>query len=96
MLFRITEDATTYFVRQRRKGYGKAKGLSSIIVGTFDSIFDTKPPPFRILHQTPSSELYWSKFHISTQYYLCKHSLNMKIKTLLFYESNIQLFVGFF
>ncbi|XP_058791505.1 TBC1 domain family member 9 isoform X2 [Phymastichus coffea] len=57
--FWITEEATTYFVRQRRKGHGKIKGLTSILVGTLDSVFDTKPPPFRILHQTPSSEVYW-------------------------------------
>ncbi|XP_015603181.1 TBC1 domain family member 9 [Cephus cinctus] len=55
----VTEQATVYFVLQRRKGHGKAKGLTSILVGTLDSVFDTKPPPFRILHQTPTSELYW-------------------------------------
>ncbi|KAH0953971.1 hypothetical protein HN011_005478 [Eciton burchellii] len=57
--FWITEQETVYFVLQRRKGHGKAKGLTSILVGTLDSVFDTKPPPFRILHQTPSSEVYW-------------------------------------
>ncbi|XP_034948646.1 TBC1 domain family member 9 [Chelonus insularis] len=57
--FWVTEQATVYFVLQRRKGHGKSKGLSSILVGTLDSVFDTKPPPFRILHQTPSSEVYW-------------------------------------
>lgn len=57
--YRITEQATVYFVLQRRKGHGKTKGLTSILVGTLDSVFDTKPPPFRILHQTPSSEVYW-------------------------------------
>lgn len=62
-IYRITEEASLYFVRQRRKGHGKTKGLTSIIVGTLDSVFDTKPPPFRILHQTPSSEVYWSKPH---------------------------------
>ncbi|XP_074093659.1 TBC1 domain family member 8/9 isoform X2 [Cotesia typhae] len=58
--FWVTEQATVYFVLQRRKGHGKSKGLSSILVGTIDSVFDTKPPPFRILHQTPSSEVYWA------------------------------------
>ncbi|XP_015435801.1 PREDICTED: TBC1 domain family member 9 [Dufourea novaeangliae] len=57
--FWVTEQVTVYFVLQRRKGHGKTKGLSSILVGTLDSVFDTKPPPFRILHQTPSSEVYW-------------------------------------
>lgn len=61
LLYRITEQATVYFVLQRRKGHGKTKGLASILVGTLDSVFDTKPPPFRILHQTPSSEVYWGK-----------------------------------
>ncbi|XP_069703909.1 TBC1 domain family member 9 isoform X3 [Periplaneta americana] len=55
----VTEQANLYFVLQRRKGHGKAKGLSSILVGTLDSVFDTKPPPFRILHQTPTSEVYY-------------------------------------
>lgn len=55
----VTEQANHYFVLQRRKGHGKTKGLSSILVGTLDSVFDTKPPPFRILHQTPSSEVYY-------------------------------------
>lgn len=61
LLYRITEQATVYFVLQRRKGHGKTKGLTSILVGTLDSVFDTKPPPFRILNQTPSSEVYWGK-----------------------------------
>ncbi|XP_076653939.1 TBC1 domain family member 8/9 isoform X1 [Halictus rubicundus] len=55
----VTEQATVYFVLQRRKGHGKTKGLGSILVGTLDIVLDTKPPPFRILHQTPSSEVYW-------------------------------------
>ncbi|KAK7864755.1 hypothetical protein R5R35_012261 [Gryllus longicercus] len=55
----VTEQANLYFVLQRRKGHGKTKGLSSILVGTLDSVFDTKPPPFRILHQTPTSEVYY-------------------------------------
>ncbi|CAB0033563.1 unnamed protein product [Trichogramma brassicae] len=57
--FWITEESTKFFVRQRRKGHGKSKGISSIIVGTLDSVFDTKPPPFRILHQTANSEVFW-------------------------------------
>ncbi|XP_049823440.1 TBC1 domain family member 9 [Aethina tumida] len=54
-----TEDSTLYFVVQHRKGHGTIKGLSSLLVGTMDSIFDTKPAPYRILHQTPSSEVYY-------------------------------------
>jgi len=55
----VTEQSSPYFVLQRRKGHGNTKGLSSILVGTLDSVFDTKPPPFRILHQTPNSEVYY-------------------------------------
>lgn len=54
-----TEESSLYFVLQHRKGHGNAKGLSSLLVGTMDSIFDTKPAPYRILHQTPSSEVYY-------------------------------------
>ncbi|KAK9700703.1 Rab-GTPase-TBC domain [Popillia japonica] len=55
-----TEHSSKYFVLQRRKGHGKSKGLSSLLVGTMDSIFDTKPAPYRILHQTPTSEVYYN------------------------------------
>lgn len=52
----VTEQANPFFTLQRRKGHG-TKGLSSLLVGTLDSVFDTKPPPYRIIHHTPSSEL---------------------------------------
>lgn len=58
---RETEQSSIYFVLQHRKGHGSFKGLTSLLVGTMDSIFDTKPAPYRILHQTPSSELYYRK-----------------------------------
>ncbi|XP_059480535.1 TBC1 domain family member 9 [Neocloeon triangulifer] len=54
----VTEQASPYFVLQRRRGHGSSKGLSSILVGTLDSVFDTKPPPYRILHQTPNAEVF--------------------------------------
>lgn len=60
---RVTEEASPYFLLQHRKGHGKSKGLSSLLVGTLDSIFDTKPPPYRILHQTTSSEVYYRKLN---------------------------------
>lgn len=59
--FRITEKETKYFKLQRRKGHGKSKSLASILIGTMDSVFDTRPPPYRILHQTPNSEVFYSK-----------------------------------
>ncbi|KAJ8722843.1 hypothetical protein PYW07_004023 [Mythimna separata] len=54
-----TDDTSLYFVLQRRKGHGKSKGFSSLLVGTLDSVRDTKPAPYRILHQTPNSEVYY-------------------------------------
>ncbi|XP_022917577.1 TBC1 domain family member 9B [Onthophagus taurus] len=55
-----TERSSIYFVLQRRKGHGRARSLGSLLVRTMDSIFDTKDTPFRILHQTPSSEIYYT------------------------------------
>jgi hypothetical protein len=48
-----------YFVMQERKGHGsEKKGFFSKVVGTFDSVFETKQTkPFRILLQTPRSEV---------------------------------------
>ncbi|CAB3241981.1 unnamed protein product [Arctia plantaginis] len=54
-----TDETTLYFVLQRRKGHEKSKGFYSVLVGTLDSVRDTKPAPYRILHQTPNSEIYY-------------------------------------
>ncbi|XP_034242050.1 TBC1 domain family member 9 [Thrips palmi] len=59
----VTENANKYFLKQRRLGYGPATGISSYLVGTWDSMFDTRPPPYRILHKTPSSDV----FHVVAQ-----------------------------
>ncbi|XKL61155.1 hypothetical protein PGB90_008212 [Kerria lacca] len=53
------EQQSLFFILQKRKGYGNNKSLASLFVGTLDSVFDTKPPPYRILHQTPNSEVYY-------------------------------------
>lgn len=58
--FWVTEMKSKYFLLQTRKGHGQqSSGLASLLVGTIDSVFDTKPAPYRILHQTPSSEIYY-------------------------------------
>ena len=54
----VTERANMHFVLQRRKGRSGRGGLSAIIVGTIDSVRETKPPPYRILHQADGSEIY--------------------------------------
>ena len=56
--FWVTERANMHFVLQRRKGRSGRGGFSAIIVGTLDSVRETKPPPYRILHQADGSEVY--------------------------------------
>lgn len=53
-----------YFVLQKRRGHGESRSFTSLLVNTLDSVWDTKPPPYRILHQTPTSEVYYGKFQI--------------------------------
>ncbi|XP_034483767.1 TBC1 domain family member 9 isoform X2 [Drosophila innubila] len=55
--FWIAEMYSKYFVLQKRRGHGESRGFGSMLVGTFDSVMNTKPAPYRILHQTPSSEV---------------------------------------
>lgn len=60
IFLRVTEQTNMYFSLQKRRGHGHGKkGLASLLVGTIDSVLDTKPPPYRILHQTPNSEVYY-------------------------------------
>ncbi|XP_055382539.1 TBC1 domain family member 9 [Condylostylus longicornis] len=53
----VNEKTSKYFLLQKRLGHGQ-NSWSSLFVGTFDSVFE-KPPPYRIIHQTPSSEVYY-------------------------------------
>lgn len=59
----VPERSSRYFVLQRRRGYGRGGGgLAGLLVGTLDAVLDStsKVAPFRILHQTPDSQVYWS------------------------------------
>uniref|UniRef100_A0A673HTD1 TBC1 domain family member 8B-like n=1 Tax=Sinocyclocheilus rhinocerous TaxID=307959 RepID=A0A673HTD1_9TELE len=63
----VTEKSNDYFVLQRRRGYGEDSGgltgnVTVSAVGTLDTVLDStaKVAPFRILHQTPDSQVYWS------------------------------------
>lgn len=55
--FWTAEMYSKYFVLQKRRGHGESRGFGSMLVGTIDSVMNTKPAPYRILHQTPSSEV---------------------------------------
>ncbi|XP_070838594.1 TBC1 domain family member 8B isoform X3 [Chaetodon trifascialis] len=59
----VTEEDNEYFVLQRRRGYGEGGGgLTGLLVGTLDTVLDStsKVAPYRILHHTPDSQVYWS------------------------------------
>ena len=57
---RITERANPFFVLQRRKGHGGGS-LTSLFIGTLDTVLDSRAAPYRILHQTTNAEISWSK-----------------------------------
>ncbi|XP_068600556.1 TBC1 domain family member 8B [Brachionichthys hirsutus] len=59
----LTEKDDQYFILQRRRGYGEGGGgLTGLLVGTLDTVLDStsKVAPYRILHHTQDSQVYWS------------------------------------
>ncbi|XP_029439110.1 TBC1 domain family member 9B isoform X2 [Rhinatrema bivittatum] len=58
----VTERANPFFLLQRRRGHGKGGGLSGLLVGTLDVVLDSsaRVAPYRILHQTQDSQVYWT------------------------------------
>ena len=53
--FWLTERVNRNFILQKRKGRG-TRGLGSLLVQTWDSVLDTKPPPYRVLYQEEGSD----------------------------------------
>ncbi|XP_053574619.1 TBC1 domain family member 9B isoform X2 [Bombina bombina] len=58
----VTERANPFFILQRRRGHGKGGGLTGLLVGTLDVVLDSsaRVAPYRILHQTQESQVYWT------------------------------------
>ncbi|XP_023687547.2 TBC1 domain family member 8 [Paramormyrops kingsleyae] len=58
----VTEKSNTYFLLQRRRGHGHSGGkLTGLLVGALDTVLDSnaRVAPFRILLQTPGSQVSW-------------------------------------
>uniref|UniRef100_A0A8C0ZI65 TBC1 domain family member 8B n=1 Tax=Cyanistes caeruleus TaxID=156563 RepID=A0A8C0ZI65_CYACU len=91
----VQERSNQYFVLQRRRGYGEegGGGLAGLLVGTLDAVLDStsKVAPFRILHQTPDSQVYWSIACGSSREEITEHWEWLErnvMKTLSVFDSN--------
>uniref|UniRef100_A0A8D2L5B5 TBC1 domain family member 8B n=1 Tax=Varanus komodoensis TaxID=61221 RepID=A0A8D2L5B5_VARKO len=90
----VLERSNRYFVLQRRRGYGEeGGGLTGLLVGTLDAVLDStsKVAPFRILHQTPDSQVYWSIACGASREEITAHwdwLENHIMKTLSVFDSN--------
>nr|XP_044633458.1 TBC1 domain family member 9B isoform X2 [Equus asinus] len=71
----VTERANPFFVLQRRRGHGKGGGLTGLLVGTLDVVLDSsaRVAPYRILHQTQESQVYWTVACGSSRKEITKH-----------------------
>ncbi|XP_009305931.1 TBC1 domain family member 9B isoform X2 [Danio rerio] len=58
----VSERANPYFILQRRKGHGRGGGITGLLVGTLDVVLDSsaRVAPYRILHQTGESQIFWN------------------------------------
>ena len=62
---RITEKTNSFFCLQIRRGHGdSSRGWAAKVIGTFDSIRDSKPEPFRILLHNDITDFSYSKLYI--------------------------------
>ncbi|XP_053436265.1 TBC1 domain family member 8B isoform X1 [Nycticebus coucang] len=91
----LMERSNDYFVLQRRRGYQEegGGGLTGLLVGTLDSVLDStaRVAPFRILHQTPDSQVCLSIACGANREEITKHWdwLEQNImKTLAVFDSN--------
>ena len=63
---RITEKTNSFFCLQIRRGHGDtSRGWAAKVIGTFDSIRDSKPEPFRILLHNDITDFSYSKLYIN-------------------------------
>ncbi|XP_060096321.1 TBC1 domain family member 9B isoform X2 [Heteronotia binoei] len=71
----VTERANPFFLLQRRRGHGKGGGLTGLLVGTLDVVLDSsaRVAPYRILHQTLDSQIYWAVACGSSRKEITKH-----------------------
>ncbi|XP_078267784.1 TBC1 domain family member 9B-like isoform X1 [Rhinoraja longicauda] len=71
----VSERANPFFVLQRRKGHGRGGGLAGLLVGTLDVVLDSsaRVAPYRILHQTQESQVYWNIACGSSRKEITKH-----------------------
>ncbi len=64
IIYRVTEKFNSFFNYQVRRGHGEsAKGWAAKVIGTFDSIRDSRPDPYRILLQHDQSDFSYSQLY---------------------------------
>ncbi|XP_028906225.1 TBC1 domain family member 9B isoform X1 [Ornithorhynchus anatinus] len=88
----VTERANPFFLLQRRRGHGKGGGLTGLLVGTLDVVLDSsaRVAPYRILHQTQDSQIYWTVACGSSRKEITKHwewLENNLLQTLSIFEN---------
>ncbi|XP_068933747.1 TBC1 domain family member 9B isoform X1 [Petaurus breviceps papuanus] len=88
----VTERANPFFLLQRRRGHGKGGGLTGLLVGTLDVVLDSsaRVAPYRILHQTQDSQVYWAVACGSSRKEITKHwewLENNLLQTLSIFEN---------